>query len=173
MGLLDRLFRGRRPPEEAEATAVTGPEALARWRYLLITAPPEALATAHADGLAAMDADARAGVLHRIRAALSALEPGAVPPREPEVLLRATARAERRAPGFFERALSADAAGRRSLHGLATLVVASAAAAPFLAGYEPGMGADALADRRAPDFEPDASGDAPAPTHDDDLDDED
>lgn len=173
MGLIGRLFGGRRAPEASDTPPVTGPEALARWRYLLATAPPEALAAAHAEGLAAMEGDARGGVLHRMRAALAALEPGAVPPRETELVVRAAARAERRAPGFLERALSTDAPGRRALDGLATGVVASAAAAPFLVGFEPGMGADALADRRAPDFEPDASGDAPAPTHDDDLGDED
>jgi len=174
MGLLDRLFRGRQTPEATEARPpITGPEALARWRYLLVTAPPEALAAAHADGLARMDVDTQAGVLHRMRSALSALEPGAVSPRESEVLVRAAARAERRAPGFLERALSTDAAGRRSLDGLATLVVASSAAAPFLVGFQPGMGEDPLAERRAPDFEVDASGDGPGPTHDDELDDED
>ena len=157
MGLLDRLFRGRRTPEMSEPRPLTGPEALVRWRYLLVTAPPEALVAAHTDGLAALDADAQVQVLHRVRSALSALESGTVVPKEPEVLVRAAARAERRAPGFIERALSTDAPGRRALTGLASAVVVTAAAAPFLRGFEPELGSDALADGGAPDFDADAS----------------
>jgi hypothetical protein len=170
MGLLDRLFRGRRTPEASEPRPLTGPEALARWRYLLVTAPPEALAAAHAAGLAALRADAQGELLHRLRTALSALEPGAVAPREPEVLVRAAARAERRAPGFIERALSTDAPGRQALTRLASAVVVTGAAAPFLRGFEPELGSDAQADGGGPDFDPDAT---PGAAHDDDLDDED
>lgn len=107
-----------------------------------------------------------------MRTALSALEPGAVAPREPEVLVRAAARAERRAPGFIERALSTDAPGRQALTRFASAVVVSGAAAPFLRGFEPELGSDA-ADGGAPDFDPDASPETPGAAHDDDLDDED
>lgn len=173
MGLLDRLFR--RPPGPSAAPPATGEEALARWRYLLGTAPPETLTGAHADGLAALGPDARTDVVQRLRTALSSLEPGAVVPADQAVLVRAAARAERRAPGFLERALSTDPRGRQALEALATVVVATPAVAPFLRGFEPGLGAEALADRRAPDFEvsddevPAAAGAA----HDDELDDED
>jgi hypothetical protein len=177
MGLLDRLFRGRRTSAEAPPRPVTGPEAIARWKYLLVTAPPEALATAHSDGLAALGADARAEVLRRMRTALSALEPGAVIPTDAPVLARAAARAERRSPGFLERALSTDPGGERALTGLASAVVVTVAAAPFLRGFEPGLGAEALADRRAPDFEAlEEANEVPASAgagHDDELDDED
>jgi hypothetical protein len=171
--LLDRLFRGRRRPEASGPRPLTGPEALARWRYLVVTAPPEALVAAHAAGLAALGADAQGEVLHRVRTALSALEPGAVAPREPEVLVRAAARAERRAPGFIERALSTDVPGRRALTGLASAVVATGAAAPFLRGFEPELGSDAQADGGAPDLDADAFPDTHGAAHDDDLDDED
>jgi hypothetical protein len=175
MGLLERLFRGSRTPGPSEARPVSGPEALARWRYLVVTAPPEVLVAAHADGLAGLGADAQADVLHRVRTALSALEPGAVAPREPEVLVRAAARAERRAPGFLERALSTDAPGRQALTTLASAVVATAVATPFLRGFDPSLSAEALAARRGPDFEGDGdpTPDLPGATHDDDLDDED
>ena len=173
MGLLDRLRRGRKPRPAATPPA-TGAEAIARWRYLLVTAPPEALASAHLDGLAALDADARPAMLQRMRAALSALEPGAVAPAQPEVLVRAAARAERRAPGFLERAIATDARGQEALATLATAVVATAAAAPFLRGFESGLDADALADRRAPDLDADEGAPDPsAASHDDELDDED
>jgi len=153
MGLLDRLFRGRRTPTPSDVPPLTGPEAIARWRYLLVTAPPEALTSAHADGLAALGSELRTEVLQRLRTALSAIEPGAVVPADGAVLVRAAARAERRSPGFLERALCADSRGQRALTGLATAVVASAVAAPFLRDFQPGLSVDALADRRAPDLD--------------------
>lgn len=177
MGLLDRLLRGRRTPEAGDARPLTPDQAMARWRYLLGTAPPEALSEAHARGLESLGEMPRAEVMQRLRAALSALEPGAMVPSDAGVLVRAAARAERRTPGFLERALAADARGRQTLAGLAAAVVASSAAAPFLRGFEPGLDAGALEDKRAPDFE-----DAPDPPagpgghdtdHDGDLDDED
>ena len=54
------------------------------------------------------------------------------------------ARAERRAPGFLERALAADARGRQMLGSLAVAVVASSAAAPFLRHSEAGLDAPAF-----------------------------
>lgn len=173
MGLLDRLLGRRRLPTAAPPPA-TGAEAVARWKYLLVTAPPEVLAAAHADGMAALGAESRAEVLRRLRAALSALEPGAVIPSDAPLLLRAAARAERRAPGFLERAFTADPAGERALAGLATAVVATAVAAPFLRGFEPGLAAEALADRRAPDVEPvEGPPEMPGASGEHELDDED
>jgi hypothetical protein len=167
MGLLDRFFRGRRTPTPSDAPPLTGPEAIARWRYLLVTAPPEALTTAHAEGLAGLEADLRAEVLQRLRTALSALEPGAVVPADGAVLVRAAARAERRAPGFLERALSADSRGQRALTGLAAAVVTSSVATPFLRNFQPGLSPDALADRRAPDLDLDEGHGHSAPGHGD------
>ena len=175
MGLLDRLLRGRPPPDARDARPLTAEEAVARWRYLLGTAPPEALSEAHARGIEGLGEMARVEVLQRLRAALSALEPGAVVPGEPALLLRAAARAERRAPGFLERALASDARGRQSLGALAGAVVVSPAAAPFLREFQAGLGAEALADRRAPELDVDApehSGGSGDHDHDD-LDDED
>ncbi len=177
MGLLDRLLRGRRTPDPGDARPLTGEEALARWRYVLRTAPPEALFAAHAEGLAALGDAPRAEVLQRLRAALSVLEPGEVVPADAAVLARAATRAERRHPGFLERGLATDPRGWEVLGGLAAAMVGTAAAAPFLRGFEPGLAGEALVDRRAPDFELDApehSGESGAPAgHDDDLDDED
>ncbi|HTS80327.1 MAG TPA: hypothetical protein VMH40_06990 [Myxococcaceae bacterium] len=175
MGLLDRLLRGRRTSPPGASRELTGPEVVARWRYLLATAPPEVLATAHGEGLAGLGGETRGEVLHRLRAALSALEPGAVVPSDEGVLVRAASRAERRAPGFLERALSADARGTTALTGLAAAVVAAPAAAPFLRTFEPGLVGDALADRRAPDFDhhDDSGHEMPGGGHDDELDGED
>ena len=149
MGLIDRLFRGRRATEDGDTRPLTAEEALARWRYLVGSAPPEALSEAHGRALEALGEASRAEVLQRLRAGLSALEPGAVVPADPAVLIRAAARAERRTPGFLERALAADARGRQGLAGLATAVVASGAVAPFLGGFQPGQEPGALTDHRA------------------------
>ena len=173
MGLLDRLRKGRRTPDPS-AAGLSREELLARWRYVLRTAPAEAFSAAHAEGLGALGDDARAELLHRLRAALSAREPGEVIPAEPAALVRAAIRAERRAPGFLERALATDARGRQVLGGLAAAVVGALAMAPYLRGFEPGLGSQPLSDPRAPDFDletPEPYGHTAS--HDDDLDDED
>ena len=174
MGLLDRLLRGRRTPEAGDARPLTPDQAMARWRYLLGTAPPEALSEAHARGLESLGEMPRAEVMQRLRTALSALEPGAMVPSDAGVLVRAAARAERRTPGFLERALAADARGRQTLAGLAAAVVASSAG-PVPPGFEPGSTPGAGGQARA------GPKDAPDPRkpggqdsgHDGDLDDED
>jgi hypothetical protein len=160
MGLLDRLLRGRRTSSsDAEPTRVTGPEAIARWKYLLLTAPPEALGAAHSEGLAALDRPTRAQVLYGVRAALVDLEPGAVVPADEPLLLRTAARAERRAPGFLERALSVPGT-RPTVAALAEVVVATSAARPFLRGYAPDLDAKTVAEvHELPDSPSDAAHD--------------
>ena len=154
MGLLDKLLRGRRAPEPQDTRSLTAEESLARWRYLLGAAPPDALSEAHGRALEVMEELPRAEVLQRLRSALAALEPGAVVPGDPAVLVRASARAERRTPGFLERALAADARGRQGLAGFAAAVVATSAAAPFLRDFE--AGSRDLADRHATDLDVDS-----------------
>jgi hypothetical protein len=156
MGLIDRLLRGRRAADDRDTRPLTAEEALARWRYLLGAAPPEALSEAHGRALETLGEVPRAEVLQRLRAGLSALEPGAVVPADPAALIRTAARAERRAPGFLERALASDARGRQGLAGLAAAVVASGVAAPFLRGFRPGQEAASLADPRGPEIDVDA-----------------
>jgi hypothetical protein len=177
MGLLDRLFRGRRTPEAVDARPLTPDQAMARWRYLVRRAPPEVLSETHARGLDSLGEVPRAEVVQRLRAALSALDSGVMVPSDAAVVVRAAAGMERRTPGFLERALAADARGRQTLAGLAAVVVASSAAAPFLRGFEPGLEPGALEPRRGRDFE-DAPDQLEGPGgqdsgHDGDLDDED
>src|SRR5262249_56453695 len=92
----------------------------------------------------------RAAVRQRLRAGISALEPGAVVPAEPDLLIRAAARAERRLPGFLERALAADVRGRQGLAALAATVVGSRVLAPYLRGFPPGMATQPLLHPRPP-----------------------
>jgi|KBSMisStandDraft_5_1062788.scaffolds.fasta_scaffold10959_1 hypothetical protein len=176
MGLLDRLLRGRRPPEPQATGPLTPDQALARWRYLVRAAPPEVLSEAHGRGLETLEELPRAEVLQRLRSALSALEPGVVVPADPAVLLRASARAERRAPGFLERALASDARGRQGLTTFATAVVGTSVAAPFLQAFDPDSGEAAFADRRSVDHDvdsPDQLGGHGDHDEHDDIDDED
>lgn len=176
MGLLDKLLRGRRPPDGPDTQPLTPDQAVARWRYLVRAAPPEALAEAHGRGLDILEELPRAELLQRLRSALSALEPGVVVPGDAAVLLRASARAERRAPGFLERALAGDARGRQGLATFATAVVATSVAAPFLQAFDPDSGEAAFADRRSVDHDvdsPDQLGGHGDHDEHDDLDDED
>ena len=109
MGLLDRLF-GRRGPRSRRpcATAVPGgtggrqeqlpdEQAIARYRYLLRTAPPEQIEQAHAEAFAQLTTDQRQQVLAQLAAAVPAGER----PRtdDPETLARVATRAEMRQPG--------------------------------------------------------------------------
>jgi hypothetical protein len=116
MGLLDRLF-GRRGPQDRPAHGsghrqpATGgrgerlpdDQAIARYRYLLRTAPPEQIEQAHAEAFAQLTTDQRQQVLAQLAAAVPAGER----PRtdDPQTLARVATRAEMRQPGTLERAL--------------------------------------------------------------------
>ena len=118
MGLLDRLF-GRRDRQEYDRRAYGQPQyqaqgrgrneqlpdeqAVARYRYLLRTAPPETIEQAHAEAFAQLTPDQRQQVLAQI----AAVTPAGERPRtdDPETLARAATRAEMRQPGTLERAL--------------------------------------------------------------------
>ncbi|MBN1094527.1 hypothetical protein JKP75_19465 [Blastococcus sp. TML/M2B] len=122
MGLLDRLF-GRRPQQHAAPYGAPGhpdrapgryarqpdgqplpdEQAVARYRYLLRTAPPEQIEQAHAEAFAQLTTDQRQQVL----AQLAAVTPAAERPRtdDVETLARVATRAEMRQPGTLERAL--------------------------------------------------------------------
>jgi hypothetical protein len=118
MGLLDRLFgrhrpdarQGYAPQQYAPAPAQHGrgeqlpdDQAIARYRYLLRTAPPETIEQAHAEAFAQLTPDQRQQVLTQLAAAV----PSSERPRtdDPETLARVATRAEMRQPGTLERAL--------------------------------------------------------------------
>jgi hypothetical protein len=120
MGLLDRLF-GRRSSSSHQEYArqeygrpygqqparrgeqLPDDQAIARYRYLLRTAPPEQIEQAHAEAFAQLTVDQRQQVLAQLAAAVPAGER----PRtdDPETLARVATRAEMRQPGTLERAL--------------------------------------------------------------------
>src|SRR3712207_6571168 len=79
MGFLKRLFGGdeeqRREPERARETVRLSPEeqqrvadeqAIARYRYLIRTAPPEAIEQAHAEAFAKLTPEQRRQVLEEL-----------------------------------------------------------------------------------------------------------
>ncbi len=109
MGLLDRIL-GREPEPEPAPTgrSSTGPartadqRAIERYRYLLATAPPDAVEQAHAEAFAQLTPDQRRQVLQQLAEH--------VPPAErlgddPASLARMATRTELRRPGTLERTL--------------------------------------------------------------------
>jgi hypothetical protein len=112
MGLFDRLFGrrdqspGRTQPQYrapgGRHEQLSDEQAVARYRYLLRTAPPDQIEQAHAEAFAQLTTDQRQQVLAQLAAAVPAGER----PRtdDPETLARAATRAELRQPGTLERA---------------------------------------------------------------------
>ncbi|MGY1712480.1 hypothetical protein ACI8AC_23510 [Geodermatophilus sp. SYSU D00758] len=130
MGLLDRLFGGRRrepvrpaPPvsrqwdggaptgRQVDGAAPTDQQAIERYRYLLRTAPPDAIEQAHAEAFAQLTPQQRQEVLTQLAASV----PEAERPRadDPGTLARAATRAELRRPGTLERAFGGAGHGGR------------------------------------------------------------
>jgi hypothetical protein len=105
MGLFDRLREGmgvQRPLD----TGSPDDHAIARYRYLLKTAPPETIEQAHAEAFAKLTPEQRQRVLQDLAAAVpeggeraAVLRSGG----EPGSLARVATRAEMREPGVLER----------------------------------------------------------------------
>lgn len=160
MGFLDRLFGGREEPLPQQYPAGYGAPrgtappssdeaAIERYRYLLRTAPPDAIEQAHAEAFAQLTPEQRQQVLAQLSAQ--------VPPGEratsddPRQLARMATRAEMRSPGTLERSLGPGAMGGVGMGGLlAGSLLASVAGAfigttiagAMLAGFDgdPGAG---------------------------------
>ena len=154
MGLLDRLFGRSRQQHAApypgqghpgqgysgQGYANQGPgryarqpdgqplpdeQAVARYRYLLRTAPTEQIEQAHAEAFAQLTTDQRQQVLAQLAAAVPAGER----PRTDDAgtLARVATRAEMRQPGTLERALGGYGPGYGAGHGPAACWAPSAA----------------------------------------------
>ncbi len=159
MGFLDRLL-GRTPTTDQQrvgwgdasnlrsaATPARPPgseeeRALARYRYLLRTAPPEQLEALHAEAFAKLTPEQRQQLLRELATA----SPGeAGTSAEPADLARAATRAEMRQPGTLQNAFSRGSAGggmgmggmfAGSMMGtIAGVVVGSAVANMLFDGY--------------------------------------
>lgn len=126
MGFLDRLL-GREPRSQQNQTAYSpavppgGPapggaaaedeRAVARYRYLLRTAPPEALEQVHAEAFAKLTPGQRSQVLAELS---RGLPPGEQPGGDdPQSLARTVTRAELRQPGYLEQTFARSRFGGR------------------------------------------------------------
>jgi hypothetical protein len=113
MGFLDRLLgrRGRpesRPQRDASVSSpavpgeLTDEQALERYRYLVRTAPPDAIEQAHEEAFAKLTPEQRRLALRDLSAALPEHERTAGD--DPRSLARMATRAETNRPGTVERA---------------------------------------------------------------------
>lgn len=120
MGILNSLFgQDDRASARRQASPVSSrqpgaapaagddAQALARYRYLLRTAPPEAIEQVHTEAFAQLTPAQRAQALRDIGSAVPDHERAALASGhdDPKALARAATRAELREPGFVERVL--------------------------------------------------------------------
>ncbi|OJH33502.1 hypothetical protein [Cystobacter ferrugineus] len=147
MGLMDRIFgRGSSPsvPSARPAAASAGSaddQALARYRYLLRTAPPEALEQAHAEAFAQLTPEQRTRALRELSQQLPESERGlASQDADPRALARMATRAELRQPGFMERTFGGGGFGSMLAGTLLGSIIGNfigtAIAHQFLGGFE-------------------------------------
>jgi hypothetical protein len=125
MSFLDRLMgrdderrrpdsgAGRRIPGDQPATELTDEQAIARYRYMLKTAPPETIEQAHEEAFAKLTPAQRQLVLEQLGATVPAHEraAGGAPGDDPRTLARMATRAEMRQPGTMERLFGGGRAG--------------------------------------------------------------
>ena len=105
MGILDRLLGRQEPARAPEAPTSRGnadQQAIERYRYLLRTAPPDAIEQAHQEAFAQLTPEQRAQVLAELSREVPAAE-RANAQAEPNALARLATRAELRQPGTLER----------------------------------------------------------------------
>jgi hypothetical protein len=89
-----------------QATEPTDEQALARYRYMLATAPPEEIERAHEEAFARLTPEQRRQAL---QALAQHVPPGELRGDDPASLARAATRAEVRQPGTIERAWGGNA----------------------------------------------------------------
>jgi hypothetical protein len=159
MGLLDRLFGGTPParqPAGDRPSASTDDQAIARYRYLLRTAPPDAVEQAHAEAFAQLTPAQRGEVLQQLAAEVPREErPDEARAMEPRALARLATRAEMRRPGTLERAFGGIGGGGLGMGGLfagsllttiAGTFIGTAIAHQLLQGFDGGAGDAAAAE---------------------------
>ena len=107
MGILDRLRSGLGVQRPIERDAVSSDDqAIARYRYMLRTAPPETIEQAHAEAFTQLTPAQRRRVLAELASDMSAGERMAAARAgdDPRMLAQVATRAEIRNPGVLERA---------------------------------------------------------------------
>lgn len=116
MGFLDRMLGKDEPdaqrapePRRDAASPSADEQAIARYRYLLRTAPADAIEQAHAEAFAQLNPAQRQQVLQDLARELPASE--RAQSADPQGLARMATRAELRQPGFLERTLGPGVGG--------------------------------------------------------------
>ncbi len=121
MGILDRFMGGEEPKKPVPGTAGAASadeQALERYRYLLRTAPPEAIEQAHAEAFAQLTPDQQAQALQELNRELPEGERIASPTQaNPQQLARMATRAELRQPGSMERIFGGSRRGMGGMFG--------------------------------------------------------
>jgi len=105
MGILDKLLGRAEPARAPQAQTSRGngdQQAIERYRYLLRTAPPDAIEQAHQEAFAQLTPEQRGQVLAELSREVPPAERGQAQP-EPNALARLATRAELRQPGTLER----------------------------------------------------------------------
>ena len=115
MGILDKLLGRDEEPQRGPAqrvgaspAPVEDEQAIARYRYMLKTAPPETIEQAHAEAFAKLTPEQRNLLLQELSADVPDAErsgAGVAAKADPQSLARLATRAEVRQPGTMERAL--------------------------------------------------------------------
>jgi hypothetical protein len=109
MGILNRILGGDKARSQEQATQPDGQpadeQAIARYHYMLKTAPPETIEQAHAEAFARLTPEQRRRVLEQLSAAVPEAERAAAVQGgdNPQALARMATRAEVRQPGTMER----------------------------------------------------------------------
>jgi len=163
MGIFDRLFGDdtQQQPAQRGAAANRSDDEIAveRYRYLLKTAPPEAIEQVHTEAFSKLTPEQRDILFEQLQE--NAAEGDAPTSKEPQALAVSATRSELRDPGTMERTLGGN--GGQGV-GLGGIVMGSLLGT--VAGYVIGsaiVGAfmpDPAADASASDASGDASGDA-------------
>jgi hypothetical protein len=121
--------RQRDPSQSDEA-------AIQRYRYLVQTAPPEAIERAHEEAFAQLTPEQRREVLRSLSASVPAYERAGARDDDPKSLARLATRAELRQPGTIERSLGAGGFFAGSLlSSLAGAFIGTAIAQHLLGGF--------------------------------------
>jgi hypothetical protein len=165
MAILDKLLGREEEPRRAQrpvagaAPLAADEQAIARYRYMLQTAPPQTLEQAHAEAFAKLTPEQRTLLLQRLAAEMPEAERSAIAGSlraDPHSLARLATRAEVRQPGTLERSFNGMAGRGGGMGGMmagsflasmAGVVIGSAIAQSFFA--DPGAGDIAAGDPAA------------------------
>ncbi|HEY3178338.1 MAG TPA: hypothetical protein VGL25_05610 [Casimicrobiaceae bacterium] len=121
MGIWDRFGSGiGMQRNTTPSTEESDEQAIARYRYMLKTAPPETIEQAHAEAFAALTPEQRRKVLQRLSDEIPEAERAAAAGAgdTPGSLARLATRAEIRQPGAIERAFGGIGSGAPGLGGM-------------------------------------------------------